>query len=749
MRAALLGLVVLVGCASSRRAGDCDPSMPDCEVLDAAVIADAAIVPDAPPDAMLHPFGDPCTDGNQCESDICILVGTGGVCSQLCGECPPGFGCFGVLGAIDPDQVSFVCVPTSSQLCSPCQADTECTLLGMDKCLKEATGRSYCSRDCASVACPASYDCADQVVDQVHYKQCVPHSAACDCNTATQQGATDACTITTALGTTCGGTSTCNGTAGWSACQPPSPDDDPDGTFTDNNCDGIDGDITRGIFVATAAGGGVNTVTCGMTFGAPCQTISFGIVRAVQTGKQNVYVQAGTYNEVIVMLNGVNVWGGYDAGWQRGASINPAHRVTVNGQPDTTGGGDGEYLTVRAHDLFVPVTLGDLVLQGPAAQGVAGASGRDGRSSYVVHAKAATVSLIRVQLVAGNGASGANGAAGLDAVTVAAQPSMNGGNGGNGDEGISVCDNTTRGAGGTAGVNSCTGSPSTLPPNGGAGGRGGTKDTSCGISPNFNATSGADGATADFVSGPFGTSGTGGSGHGTCGPTGFGDGGLFTDGPAGGTTAGGYLGGAGTLYWYAWSGSAGGTGSNGTGGGGGGGGGGCDNGTDASGGGGGGGGAGGCAARGGGGGGGGGGGAFGIAAVASSTIAIDTCELFRGSAGSGGSGGAGGRGQDPGVGGSGGMHPGTAAPGPGGGGNRGGHGGGGGGGQGGVSAGFLSTPGSTITGACVQSQGTPGAGGAGGISSPSSAPVDRGNSGAPGNAGAVEATHGCASPGSC
>ena len=139
---------------------------------------------------------------------------------------------------------------------------------------------------------------------------------------------------------------------GWGACQPPSPNDVPDPGYVDSNCDGIDGDASKGIFVA---GGGTNSSTCGLAYNSPCQTISFGIMRGVQTSRPNVYVQTGTYNEVIVMQSGVNVWGGYDFNWQRGPYSNAANRVTVNGAQDTTTGGDGEYLTVRAHDLIVPV----------------------------------------------------------------------------------------------------------------------------------------------------------------------------------------------------------------------------------------------------------------------------------------------------------------------------------------------------------------------------------------------------------
>ena len=172
----------------------------------------------------------------------------------------------------------------------------------------------------------------------------------------------------------------------WS-CQPPATADDPDGTYTDANCDGIDGDVTRGVFVA---GGGNNVPTCGLTSITPCQTISYGIVRAATAGRNHVFVQAGTYNEAVVLVNGVNVWGGYDFGWQRGPYGDPPHRVTIVGAQDNATAGDGEYLAVRAHDLVVPVTMGDLIIQAPAA---VGASGGNGHSSYAVHVEAATAQL--------------------------------------------------------------------------------------------------------------------------------------------------------------------------------------------------------------------------------------------------------------------------------------------------------------------------------------------------------------------
>src|SRR5689334_17664100 len=89
--------VVVVACASSRPADQpCDPATQQCDV-DAPPAVDAG--PDGPP---LRGFGEPCTDRDQCESNLCILVGSSGSCTMFCGDCPDGWGCVGVIG-IDID----------------------------------------------------------------------------------------------------------------------------------------------------------------------------------------------------------------------------------------------------------------------------------------------------------------------------------------------------------------------------------------------------------------------------------------------------------------------------------------------------------------------------------------------------------------------------------------------------------------------------------------------------------------------
>src|SRR5688572_2645711 len=109
-------------------------------------------------------------------------------------------------------------------------------------------------------------------------------------------------------------------------------------------CDGNSTDLACGIAVAKT--GGSDAPGCGLTPSAACASITYAIEQAAREGRRDVFVQAGTYDEVIVMATGIDVWGGYDLEWQRGAHTDPDHRVRVVGKL-----ADGEYLTVRAHAI--------------------------------------------------------------------------------------------------------------------------------------------------------------------------------------------------------------------------------------------------------------------------------------------------------------------------------------------------------------------------------------------------------------
>ena len=657
--------------------------------------------------------GQACSGPADCQSGLCLELAQGGLCTELCdGTCPDGWSCLGVVGIETPGLVSQVCVPNMSALCSECTAASTCLFAGGDLCLTEDGADSgFCGRDCSTIGCPTGFDCTTVETGAISSRQCVPHSGACDCQAGTD-GATQSCVIMTPAGA-CNGVRTCMGQGGWSECQPASDADPIDPAYQDANCDGIDGVLADAVLVAPAPTG-TDGDECGLTFETPCATLGVAVDRAVALGRSLVLLQAGSYDGPLVMADGVSVVGGYDQDWQRGPVSDPLHQSVIQG------GRDSAYVAVRAQNLTQSIALVDLVLEGPDAVGTN--SLRNGRSSYGIYIDNTTSLTIREVIVeAGNGADARDGAAGTDADSPGGVAQENGGGGGNAAEPGSTCDDTTNGASGPAGTNSCSGT------NGGGGGEGGPQDNNCPF--DLSAQPGDDGTSAvQVASGLYGYRGGGG---GTCSAGGAGHDGRVQNGAGGSGGSGGGL-----LYDY-WEGGRGGAGSlgqNGGGGGGGGGSGGCDTGTDSYGAGGGGGGGGGCRAPRAGGGGGAGGGSFGIFAV-NSTVAIEGCTIRRGIGGRGGAGGVGGRGQSGGAGGPGGRATASGdspAGGRGGSGGHGGHGGGGGGGSGGPSIGVYRN-GGTLTHNCVVTAGGAGPGGQGGASAPGAPAAER--DGTPGQGG--------------
>ncbi|MBN1947097.1 MAG: putative metal-binding motif-containing protein [Bradymonadales bacterium] len=493
----------------------------------------------------------------------------------------------------------------------------------------------------------------------------------------------------------------------------------PDSGFVDADCDGIDGDIDRAVFVAPSPAGSDGSSTCSMT--SPCATITRALAVAVSRGATQVLVRAGTYSGLVELSSthsGIGIYGGYNQTWQRGDRDASGFVTTLSGGLHS---GDGEYMTIRARS--VTATLANLRLNGPNA---AGRVNDNGRSSYVVHAAGSTLTIQNITFVQGNGVAGLAGSHGSDYSPTTAP---GGGDGGDNREAISWCDDSWGGVGGT-GYSNCSATEA----RGGNGGAGGKMDSDCSFPYDYNATSGLAGNAAGWSQSTYPYYGIGGSAGKTCrvGGNGYnGRNGTDGSGGTGGTSAGTLYSSNGSQFWTARDGNNGSLGSHGTGGGGGGGGGGCDEGTDSDGAGGGGGGAGGCRAASYGRAGNGGGGSFGILGI-SSTLTVQGCSFTRGTAGAGGAGGIGGRGQNGGASGPGGGGQGEGLGGDGGAGGRGGHSGGGGGGAGGHSYGIYTYSSTVSQSSNSFSGGAYGAGGSAGTS-----PGNNGTSGANGILGNV------------
>ena len=141
-----------LACATSTPEGDDDGDAgagadAPASAIDGRPAADAD-PNDAPP---RRGFGEACTDKAECDSNICIFAGDSGVCSQLCAEgtCPGGWGCYGVLGAVSDGVVDDVCVPDTTQLCSPCGSAADCGIAATPNlCIADEVGAQFCARDC-------------------------------------------------------------------------------------------------------------------------------------------------------------------------------------------------------------------------------------------------------------------------------------------------------------------------------------------------------------------------------------------------------------------------------------------------------------------------------------------------------------------------------------------------------------------------------------------------------------------------
>jgi hypothetical protein len=419
-----------------------DVGRPELPVLVQDVVADTSGGPDgdgfvkfdtvAPPE--VGPAPGECTGavkGAECGCDFnadcfsgwCIPIDTGpfaSVCTQVCGgpvTCPEGWSCTPVVGP--GDQVS-ICVPPVVVLCQECSENLDCGGPA-DLCLDLSDGRQ-CGLDCGpgTEPCPAAYECKDVPgPGGGTAKQCVPKSGACTCD-ETVDFQTDpincgkckrSCEFPDAIAGCEGGVCTIDGChEGFAdldevldngceyACTKTSDIDLPDAAGIDSNCDGIDGDAARGVFVAQygkASGLG--------TRNSPVQTIAQGLAKAVAGDKELLFVASGEYREQVVAVDGVSIYGGYspDGLWER----DPAsfETILVAETPDAT----GQIRTLVMDGMTKTTVLGGLTIN-------AGSNTLESASSYAVWIRNSgdAVRIVGCRVIGGNGGPGKSGAAG-------------------------------------------------------------------------------------------------------------------------------------------------------------------------------------------------------------------------------------------------------------------------------------------------------------------------------------------------
>ena len=621
------------------------------------------------------PYDDLCREcefDRQCGglADLCVSLADGNHCARDCSvgpECPTGFYCESFADGTQQ------CIP-SDQTCTGC-IDGDGDLYGDGPgCLgRDCDETNVATHEGAAELCDGrDNDCDldededfDLDTDPTHCGAC---GTACELANAVSGCSSGICFIRDCLPLyyDLNGIRE-DGCEYFCEFEDLSTEDRPDHLFRDTNCDGIDGDPGQAAFVSPT-GDDTNPGTRE----APWRTLAYAMTTVSESRLVDaIYVAEGRYLgeplegggfAPIELVDGVNIYGGYESGTWRRSSGNV-----------TRFGGASPAAIVR--DFSIPTELAQIGFEGAAGTTMLNGSG--GASIGLMIVDSEDLLLTGITAFGGTGGRGATGEAGRDGL-----PGAAGGAGGTGEvDSSGTCSSNPAPDRGTPGSSPC----------GSTGGRGGDAARSTGT-----------GGTGDAGSGPGagggGAGGAGGSEDWVGGPTGSG-----TPGNPGGPGADGdpadpgAAGSAGTIFfevgevWTAAPGEVGPAGPAGGGAGGGGGGGGATGSCggwlgvcDGYGGAGGGGGGGGCGGRGGTGGGG-GGGSFGLYAI-DSTLRVQHSQLTSGTGGTGGDGGRGGNGGsggDPGIGGPSSCNGGTG--GPGGIGGRGGRGGQGGGGAGGPS----------------------------------------------------------------
>jgi hypothetical protein len=166
------------------------------------------------------------------------------------------------------------------------------------------------------------------------------------------------------------------------------------------------------IYVSTTEAAAVNDTTCGLGptgTGAgnhPCKTITFGISRAMTTGRANVLVADGTYNEAVELKTGKNVKGGYRPNtWDRHLSTTS---TLIQG-----------VFSVGNHDrtVYTTAAVTSVIFEGFVVRG--SFNTKPGGNSYAIYITggAASLQIVNNQIFAGRGGPGSEGTAGTVGAT--------------------------------------------------------------------------------------------------------------------------------------------------------------------------------------------------------------------------------------------------------------------------------------------------------------------------------------------
>jgi len=180
-------------------------------------------------------FLDPCEEGDDCLSGICVDHMGDSVCTVTCvEECPDGWECEQI-GA-GPDGM-FACLSPYTHLCRPCADATDCTSpTGVeDVCVEYGPDGDFCGAACAGAGeCPSGFSCETvKTVDGVETEQCKADAGLCECTDKS---------VALALWTNCEVTTDWGTCIGKRVCTEDGLSDCDAGDAAEETCNGLDDD---------------------------------------------------------------------------------------------------------------------------------------------------------------------------------------------------------------------------------------------------------------------------------------------------------------------------------------------------------------------------------------------------------------------------------------------------------------------------------------------------------------------------
>ncbi len=428
----------------------------------------------------------PCEGDAQCNrdvGDVCLDYGDGQrFCGRDCSnlspfgvECPQGYAC--------DDQTLQCRLSTGNCLCGPNDSFIRpCSIPDPNDPDNNCVGQTICDQGELSACVPPEDACngldddCDGTIDNglldadtgayftdAHCGRCFNNcpllfdnpafhaTGVCNGLNAIQRGERAQCVLSCDVGFRDVNSLTVDGCE----CQILTPQqDDPDPQGIDSDCDGIDGQIVRGLFVSrTGADSNPGTIDL------PLRNIQTAINRG-GSGRDHVYVSAGVYEESIALRPGISIFGGYSSNFrQRDLAGNETAIFGRAPQPGRLGTVNG--LNINASTVVAGFTVVGVDNNTP------------GGSSYAFHLVGCDGRLsVRNNVVragrGGNGLPGASGSAGIAAPDNATQGQPQR------EASAILCPNnpTDRSEGGAGGSHTCTDqNNNTINTSGGAGGR--------------------------------------------------------------------------------------------------------------------------------------------------------------------------------------------------------------------------------------------------------------------------------------